>query len=152
MNVRKVTNTDTWPIRNEVLRPGLPVSSCHFAEDKLPDAVHFSSFAGRQQTGVVSAYPIAFPIDDSLAECWQLRAMATIPAVRGQGHGAALIHTLEGYLLEKCAQWLWCNARQEAIGFYRKLGFVERGDEFEIAGIGPHCAMLKALEPVSARK
>jgi len=71
--------------------------------------------------------------------------MATVVSVRGMGHGATLVSTLESYLVEQSAQWLWCNARQAAIGFYLKCGFEMRGDAFDIAGIGEHRPMLKQL-------
>lgn len=150
--VRKISNVETWAVRGEILRPGKPLSACQFAEDRLAAAVHFSAYEADRQTGVVSAYPIGFPEDNALDDCWQLRAMATIPAVRGQGHGVALVRTLEDYLLNQSAQWLWCNARQAAIGFYGKCGFKKRGDEFDIAGIGPHQPMLKALKKNGLRK
>jgi len=145
MSVRKVSHQDTWAVRNEILRPGLPVSTCQFAEDQLQGAVHFSFYDMGQQTGVVSAYPVEFPADNSLPNCWQLRAMATLEAARGKGHGKALVNALEDYLSQQSAQWLWCNARNTAQGFYLKLGFLVVGDEFDIPRIGPHHMMLKAL-------
>jgi len=56
MHVRKISNVETWPVRNEILRPGLPVSTCHFAEDELQDAVHFGAYEAERLTGVVSAF------------------------------------------------------------------------------------------------
>ena len=151
MIVKKVSDQDTWAIRGEILRPGKPLSTCQFEEDQLAEAVHFTSVDANRQTGVVSAYPIPFPQQNALTDCWQLRAMATIVVVRGQGHGAALVGALEDYLHTRSARWLWCNARQEAIGFYVKCGFELRGDEFDIAGIGPHRTMLKSLDDKALR-
>lgn len=43
------------------------------------------------------------------------------------------------------AEVLWCNARVGALGFYLRLGFATIGEEFEIAGIGPHFVMWRDL-------
>jgi hypothetical protein len=40
---------------------------------------------------------------------------------------------------------VWCNARSPARGFYEREGFTIEGDTFEIAGIGPHFLMARAL-------
>ncbi len=40
---------------------------------------------------------------------------------------------------------MWCNARSGARTFYERAGFCVEGEEFEIAGIGPHFLMAKPL-------
>ena len=40
---------------------------------------------------------------------------------------------------------VWCNARINAVAFYKKEGFKIIGDEFEIPDIGPHFLMAKNL-------
>ncbi|MBG31354.1 MAG: hypothetical protein CMI31_15360 [Opitutae bacterium] len=36
---------------------------------------------------------------------------------------------------------IWCNARLAAIPLYKRLGFEEVGQPFDIPGIGPHLVM-----------
>ena len=41
---------------------------------------------------------------------------------------------------------LWCNARIKAVPFYERNGFAIHGGPFEIAGIGTHYLMHRALQ------
>lgn len=144
MNVRKISVEQTWPIRNKILRPGLPLASCQFEEDCLSSATHFGCFLADEMTGIVSVYQIS-PADPECQRGWQLRAMATLEEVRGQGHGAALIQAMERHLYSQQAQLAWCNARDSAVGFYQKLGYQITGKAFDVSGVGPHLQMEKRL-------
>ena len=144
MNVKRISVEQTWPIRNEILRPGLPVSTCQFEEDKLSGATHFGSYLENDLTGIVSVYQIN-PAHVTEGSCWQFRAMATRENVRGLGHGKALIDAMEAYLTEQGADLSWCNARDSAHGFYEKLGYASVGEMFEIPGVGPHWLMHKSM-------
>ena len=87
--------------------------------------------------GVVTIHPAAF---DGVAG-WQLRGMATVPTVRGQGHGAALVRRVEDVVRGWGGWLLWCNARVAAVAFYERLGWEVVGDEFDIPTVGaafPH--------------
>lgn len=67
--------------------------------------------------------------------------MATDPARRGAGFGAAL---LAGCVEHAGGAELWCNARLEAVDFYRRAGFDVVSEPFDIAGIGPHVVMARS--------
>jgi len=144
MKVKRISVEQTWPIRNEILRPGLPLEMCQFEEDKLPGATHFGSYLENDLTGIISAYQIN-PTHIPEGSCWQFRAMATRENVRGSGHGKALIGAMEAYLCKQGAELSWCNARDTAIGFYQKLGYAPVGEMFDIPGVGPHWVMQKRL-------
>ncbi len=144
MNVCRISVEETWPVRNEILRPGLPLATCQFEEDSLPGATHFGSFAENELTGIVSVYQIN-PAHEAKADGWQFRAMATREHVRGEGHGKALIAAMEDFLLERDADLCWCNARESASDFYHKLGYTRHGEIYDIAGVGPHWLMQKRL-------
>lgn len=144
MNVKRISVEQTWPIRNEILRPGLPLESCQFEEDELADAMHFGSYLENELTGIVSVYQIN-PAHVTNVSCWQFRAMATRDKVRGLGHGKALIVAMETYLLEQGADLSWCNARDSASGFYQTLGYTRVGEMFDIPTVGPHWLMQKSL-------
>ena len=76
---------------------------------------------------------------------WQLRGMATLPAVRGEGHGAALIRAAEAFVREHGGRVAWFNARRAAEGFYAHMGYRTVSEEFDVPGIGPHVVMEKRL-------
>ena len=71
--------------------------------------------------------------------------MATLPEVRGEGHGAALITAAETFIAEQGGTSIWFNARRAAEGFYARMGYATVSDEFDVPGIGPHVVMEKRL-------
>jgi GNAT superfamily N-acetyltransferase len=69
---------------------------------------------------------------------WRLRGMATDPEARGMGYGGVALRAAIDYAYERGARRIWCNARTVALGFYEHHGFTTAGEEFVIAGAGPH--------------
>jgi ribosomal protein S18 acetylase RimI-like enzyme len=63
--------------------------------------------------------------------------------LQGSGLGRAVLTECIEHVRSAGAEVLWCNARLGALGFYERLGFATVGDEFDIAGIGPHYVMWK---------
>ena len=78
---------------------------------------------------------------ENAGEGYQLRGMATHPRFNGKGYGKALIDFAIEYLKEYNTDYLWCNARSSAAGFYKKIGFETESPEFDIPGIGFHYEM-----------
>lgn len=79
----------------------------------------------------------------------QLRQVAVEPAVHGTGVGRALIGELERIAAMEGATEIVLNARDTAIPFYERLGYIAEGDVFvsELTGI-PHRFMRKPLSLV----
>ncbi len=73
-----------------------------------------------------------------------LGRMAVLAQWRGKGVGRALAQALLEKARERGLRRTVLHAQAHAAGFYRKLGFVEFGAEFEEAGI-THIAMSLAL-------
>lgn len=131
-------------LRRQVLRPGQPWSSVDHDYDSWPDTFHVAAFGPRGEVAAcASLHPDAAPHcpDADPAKTWRLRAMASLPEVRGQGYGAAALRYGIAEVRRRGGTLLWCNARSGAVGFYERLGFSIVGDEFEIAPIGPHYVM-----------
>lgn len=70
--------------------------------------------------------------------------MAVAPAWRGQGVGRALMCRLLDMARRSGMEELALNAQVPAVGFYRRLGFRQEGQEFLDAGL-PHVAMRRCL-------
>ena len=70
--------------------------------------------------------------------------MATDPDVRGAGFGAALLADCVEQVAAAGGDELWCNARESAIGFYRRAGFMVVSAPFDVPGIGAHVVMARA--------
>jgi GNAT superfamily N-acetyltransferase len=124
-------------LRQLVLRPGRPFEETAFAGDDAPGAAHFGAFRGSELLAVASLLDAAHPERGAARAC-QVRGMASHPNVRGLGFGAAALAACIAEARARGAALVWCNAREAALGFYLRAGFVATGDRFEIAGIGPH--------------
>ncbi|RMI39158.1 GNAT family N-acetyltransferase [Streptomyces triticirhizae] len=139
------------PLRWSVLRPGLPVESAEFAEDARPDTVHLAAYApeGAGVLACVTLFPDPFPeafageLPGEPGPAWRFRGMASDPAVRGRGYGAAVLDAASEVAAERGAALLWCNGRTEARGFYERQGFAVVGEEFVIEGVGPHLVLAR---------
>ncbi|MBW8048806.1 MAG: GNAT family N-acetyltransferase [Cytophagales bacterium] len=79
------------------------------------------------------------------SNAWRLRGMATIPEVRNQGCGSALLSECIKHIKRNGGAEFWCNARIGAVKFYEAHGLVCIGEVFEIAGIGEHFVMVKRI-------
>ncbi|RFU23049.1 GNAT family N-acetyltransferase [Geodermatophilus marinus] len=131
------------PLRSAVLRGGGPAG---LPGDDDPATVHLAARAADGRvTGVVRLAPAACPWRPHARAPWQLRGMATDPAVRGSGAGRALVEAGLAVVAGRGGDLVWCNARVPAAGFYALMGFTTVTGEFDVPGIGPHVGMLLDL-------
>lgn len=75
----------------------------------------------------------------------RLRVMGTLPEVRGQGAGAALVARAVEEVVARGKSVLWCDAREVAFGFYKRLGFGFMNEMYELPDVGPHRTMALIL-------
>ena len=127
----------TRPLRRRVLRPHESLEELASHE---PPGVHaIGAFDGEELVAV------GFVCPDGEAGEWRVRGMATAPAYRGRGAGAAILDALLEHARSQGATRVWCNARTPALGLYERAGFERESDEFEIPGIGPHFVMARRV-------
>ncbi|PWW24672.1 putative GNAT family N-acyltransferase [Geodermatophilus normandii] len=72
--------------------------------------------------------------------------MAVDAAVRGRGHGAAVLGELHRQALARGLTEVELHAQVTARGFYERAGYTAVGGEYEEAGI-VHVTMRRALDP-----
>jgi len=70
--------------------------------------------------------------------------MAVHKSQQGKGVGGQLLHFAENVARHKGYRSMLMHARKTAVGFYEKLGYKVKGDEFEEVTI-PHFLMEKTL-------
>jgi len=144
VTVSEVPAAITYPLRGAVLRAGRPVE---IPGDDDPETFHLAALVpAGQVVGVVRFHPQPCPWrpdDDGAA--WQLRGMATDPAVRGAGAGRALVTEGLRRVAELGGRLVWCDARAAASGFYERMGFTVATEPYEIAPIGRHLGMVIEL-------
>ena len=74
----------------------------------------------------------------------RLRQMAVLNDLQGKGIGRALMQFAENLARDHGYKVLMMHARKNAIGFYEKMGYKVKSEEFEEVTI-PHHVMEKAL-------
>jgi ribosomal protein S18 acetylase RimI-like enzyme len=143
-DIQRISAADTRQLRHVVLRPHQRPEELVYPGDDAPDTRHLGLYVGGEQLGVASLYrePEPGTKDDG---AWRLRGMAVPSKYQGMGYGAALLRACMEHARHQGGTLLWCNARTPAAGFYRKLGFEVKGNEFELPGIGPHYLMWRPL-------
>jgi GNAT superfamily N-acetyltransferase len=140
--VRVAAFHDIVDLRHAILRAGLPREMAVFPGDDMPTNWHFGAFLNDRNVGCASFHQSQW----QRQHAWQLRGMATDPALQGKGIGRELLAFAEDTLLrESPLRLMWCNARTPALGFYQKQGWQSVGDEFIIETAGPHFKMFKRL-------
>jgi uncharacterized protein (TIGR02453 family) len=131
--VRPVPLEDTRRLRRSVLRPHQTVDE--MAADEPPGSLAVGAFDGDALVAVGLVGPEGGP------GAWRVRGMATEPAARGRGAGAAVLDALVRHADAEGAALVWCNARTGAISLYERAGFEVVSDVFEPPHIGPHVRM-----------
>jgi N-acetylglutamate synthase-like GNAT family acetyltransferase len=120
MEIRTPINTDEWSqyydLRYRVLRQpwNQPVGS---ERDALENqAKHFAAFEAANLIGVGR-------LDHVEARIYQIRFMAVEPGCQSKGIGARLMKAIEMDAWNSGAVEIILHAREQALGFYQKLGY-----------------------------
>jgi len=142
--IKRIRAEETYPLRQEILRPHQPADQCRYAGDADATTAHFGAFHSGRIVGILSVYRASNEQLD-MAHSWQLRAMATSEDHRGKGLGLRLLEAAESYVSTQGGKCIWANARLHALGFYEKAGYAAHGEHFHIAHIGPHVLVTRML-------
>jgi GNAT superfamily N-acetyltransferase len=144
IEVKLIETNQTLNVRYLVLRKGKPLLSCHFEGDNFETTKHFGLFHHQEIAGIVSVFENNLSIFTDENQ-YQIRGMAVLDAFQKKGFGTILIQNIEKYALSNKTNLIWFNARENAVGFYKKLGYTCTGEPFEINEIGTHFKMYKQL-------
>lgn len=115
----------TYELRLKVLWPDSPIERVMVPGDE--EALHVGAFEEDDLIGVGS-----FFFDLPFV---RLRKLAVLPEKQGCGIGSNLIRFAASQPEVQKADQLWCDARQDAVVFYQRLGFTLEGDTFEKTGV-----------------
>lgn len=146
MKVLRISAQDTYPIRQQMLVPDHNLQKAKFENDEDEDiSFHLGAFVDGQLVSVASFFYERNLIFSDLHQ-YQLRGMATLPGFQRQGLSSELLNMAFPIIKQNFCSLLWCNARENAIGFYEKVGFTKTNENvFEIPEIGPHVLMMKSI-------
>jgi GNAT superfamily N-acetyltransferase len=145
IEVHPITPAETLALRHAILRGGLPPETAIFPNDNADTSRHFGAFVEGKLIGVATIHFSPMLDQPDFDPAYQVRGMATAPEMQGRGAGRLLLEACIQAAREAGAQWLWCNARTPALGFYSRHGFTTRGGVFDIPTAGPHVRMLRPL-------
>lgn len=59
--------------------------------------------------------------------------------------GRVLLDATMDHVRRAGGDMIWCSARVAAIDFYRRAGFAEISEPFDVPPIGPHIRMARRL-------
>jgi|SRR5690554_1080475 len=137
--ILEISARETYPLRSLVLRNADVSKPCPFEGDSEKTTHHFGCRIGDEIVSIVSFFAIK---NENFGDktMVQLRGMATHPDYAKKGFGTDLIEFSLVFFQTK-VQLIWCNAREIAIPFYEKLGFIPTGEKFEIPNLGIHILM-----------
>jgi predicted GNAT family N-acyltransferase len=136
----------TRELRRTVLRPQLPPDA-PLPGDGIIGGLHFAATTG-DGTVVCTCfiYLDAWPLQPEREPAWHLRQMATAEAFRNRGIGGVVLEATAQYVANNGGQLVWCNARERAVPFYARHGFVGHGRLFtDDRHPVPHLRMLREL-------
>lgn len=123
--IRKIEACQAWDLRHKVMWPGKDIDYVKLADDA--SGIHYGLFENDRLASVISL----FVAGDAV----QFRKFATAIDRQQQGFGTRLLRYVLKETEKLGAKKIWCNARRNAAGFYRKLGFRETGEPFERDGV-----------------
>lgn len=142
IQIKKITALETHPIRWEVLRNNIPLPH-EFNGDLDEDTFHLGAFKNNKLIAVSSYMKVEN--NNFNGEQYQLRGMATLSNYQGFGAGKLMIQESFSILGVLKIDFLWCNARNLVVDFYKKRGFQIFGNKFEVKHIGAHYVMFKKI-------
>jgi GNAT superfamily N-acetyltransferase len=125
IQIEQVPLVQVWKIRHEVMWPGHPFDFVKVPDDL--DGEHWGLLVHDELVSVVSIF--------EKGEEAQFRKFATLEKEQGKGYGSELLAFVLENLRQKGTKRIWCNARAEKAGFYRRFGLVETSVGFEKEGI-----------------
>ncbi len=143
-NIKFIFPEDCYPVRLEVLRKGFSIETTKFPSDYSPGSFHLGYFIDDKLVGIVSCGENNFEYQEE-KEAYQLRGMAILGEYQGKSIGMKLCERVEEIAKVFQKEILWCNARVSAVGFYEKLGYQKKGEEFSLPYAGSHYVMYKEL-------
>lgn len=124
--VVELTPEQTHPLRLTVLRYDTPTKEVVFPEDTWPGALHL----GLQLAGELVATSSWVPREHGGAPAVQLRGMATARHLQGSGLGGVLLEAGCARQAAHGVELVWARARDAALAFYVRHGFVVEGEGF----------------------
>ena len=122
--ITTIDKEKAWEIRHKVMWPDKDFDYIKVKDDDV--GIHFGLLEQDKLISVNSLF-----INNKEA---QFRKFATLGHDQGQGSGRRLLDYVIKDAQDRTLENLWCNARQNKIGFYKKFGLQETNVTFTKGG------------------
>ena len=137
--IKKLSVTEIQKARKIELYHNLNPKYSKYNEDFLNSTIHLGLFVDAL---LISGLTLIETKKKKNLESFQIRGMFTKKKFINNSYGSKLINYAINLIFKKFSVYLWCNARKNAVNFYKKNGFNEKGDFFLKEGIGLHMKMI----------
>jgi predicted GNAT family N-acyltransferase len=124
ITIEQIRPEHTWRLRQEILYPELKLNEMAMEEDN--HGYHFGAFKDNKIVAVVSLF--------QKGTDFQFRKFAVANDVQGIGIGKTMLQYITDFAVTGGGTRIWCNARDTAVAFYAKYGFVSTGELFTRGG------------------
>lgn len=124
MIITEASYPDVLQLRQTVMYPDQDIEFVKLADDDM--GLHIGVYEYGDLISVMSIF-----LKDRAI---QFRKLATRTDKQGAGYASGLMQWLIDYANDMKFEKIWCNARVEAIGFYKKFGYEETGTSFQKNG------------------
>jgi GNAT superfamily N-acetyltransferase len=145
--VRQVSAVDVRELRRIVLRADMENKAVDFDGDEDEQTIHLAAFdEGKTMIGTSTWLRRECPYVPDAAAI-QLRGMATAVSYQGRGVGSLLLQAGFNLWRQQSVDLVWANARDAALAFYERHGFIVHGDGFiEAVTQLPHHVVIRNLD------
>jgi ribosomal protein S18 acetylase RimI-like enzyme len=127
----------TVALRDEILRKPLNLEFCPQELAKEKDSFHLIC----RIDNILAACVVLKPLPDQRIRMHQLSVRKTL---QGKGIGRSLVSYSETFAENHGNKEIILHARESAVGFYEKMGYIKEGSHFFEVTL-PHYAMRKSL-------
>ena len=124
-------------LRNDILRRhlGMQLGDADFERDRRWH--HIGCFEGELLVAFLG-------LEEHDVKTLRMRHVAVLEKKQRRGYGTAIVKFSEEFAKSQGAHLMFLHARDTAVGFYEKRGYVREGDFFLEVSL-PHITMTKSL-------
>ncbi|MCT2345101.1 GNAT family N-acetyltransferase (plasmid) [Niallia taxi] len=122
--ITNIHKEEAWEIRHKVMWPDKEFEFIKLDNDE--SGIHYGLYKDNQIVSVLSLF-----VTNNEG---QFRKFATLSEEQGNGFGSVLLNYVIKEGVNLGLKRIWCNAREQKVGFYQKFGMQATGEGFMKAG------------------
>ena len=150
--VQQVPPEVTRPLRQRLFKQNNTLEDLARSDGNYPTAGYYAVLGPSGEVlAIASARPEPPPWPHHAVDPWRIRAVATVESQRRRGLGTAAVRAVLHHVRKHGGNLVWLNGRTSARRFYERLGFEQRGNDWDDPEGGPHMTMFMSL-PLSRTK